>query len=132
MSNIPVQVIPGSLPLPVRVGGDEGPPGPQGPQGPKGDKGDQGDPGPVGPVGPQGGLQIVEQEADIVNVTDFNMVYPDSSWTKENTMILAVKGVLASGDLKQVGGYNATFTDYGFYGYLGGEFISAKIVLTKL
>ncbi|MEO3948034.1 hypothetical protein [Gorillibacterium sp. CAU 1737] len=75
---------------------------------------------------------IHEVNAEVVNVTDFNMAYPDNTWNKHNTVILAVKGVLANGNLKQVGGFNATFTDYGAYGYLGsGEFVSAKILLTK-
>ncbi|WP_238322712.1 hypothetical protein [Gorillibacterium massiliense] len=76
---------------------------------------------------------VLEVKADIVNMTDFNMAYPDDTWNKHNIVILAVKGVLESGNLKQVGGYNATFTDYGAYGYLGsGEFISAKILISKI
>lgn len=70
--------------------------------------------------------------ADVVNNTDFNMSYPDNTWNKTNTIILAVKGVPANGNLKQVWSFNATFTDYGAFGYLGSsEFVSAKIFITK-
>lgn len=74
---------------------------------------------------------ILEVEADIVNVTDFNMNYPDESWTKKNTFIVAVKGVLPDGSVKQQGNINATFTDYGIFGYLGNEFTKALILISK-
>lgn len=81
----------------------------------------------------QTGNTTVTVDADMISgTTDFNMAYPDSTWNKHNTTILAVKGVLSDGNLKQVGGFNATFTDFGAYGYIGSsEFVSAKIVLMK-
>lgn len=69
--------------------------------------------------------------ADIVNKTDFNMGYPNSTWNKSNTFILGVKGVQEDGSIKQLGNINATFTDYGIYGYLGNGFKSAEIILAK-
>lgn len=71
-------------------------------------------------------------DADIVNQTDFNMYYPDSTWNKENTIILGVKGILADGSIKQFGNINATYTDAGIFGYLGEGFTSAKIILSKV
>lgn len=70
-------------------------------------------------------------KADIVNGTDFNMSYPDSTWNKNNTYIAGVLGVLSDGTIKQYGNVNATFTDYGAYGYLGSGFVSAKILISK-
>ncbi|MEK4510250.1 hypothetical protein [Paenibacillus sp. FSL K6-2524] len=76
---------------------------------------------------------MLEVKADVVNITDFNMAYPDSTWNKTNTVIIAVKGVLKNGSLKQIGGFTATFTDYGAYGYLGNDgFVSAKIMISKV
>ncbi|MGL6187075.1 MAG: BppU family phage baseplate upper protein [Clostridium chrysemydis] len=70
-------------------------------------------------------------DAAIVNKTDFNMNYPDGSWNKNNTLILGVKGILDDGSVKQFGNINATYTDYGIFGYLGAGYKSAKIILTK-
>lgn len=70
----------------------------------------------------------------IVNKTDFNMNYPDSTWNENNTLILGVKGVVQNGEnkqIKQLGSLNATFTQYGVYGYLGQGFISAELIITK-
>ncbi|WP_245596206.1 hypothetical protein [Paenibacillus taiwanensis] len=74
---------------------------------------------------------IFAVRADIVNVTDFNMLYPDATWNKSNTLIVAVKGVLKDGTIKQLGAINATYTDYGVYGYLGQGFTSAQVCISK-
>ncbi|WP_020425748.1 hypothetical protein [Paenibacillus riograndensis] len=74
---------------------------------------------------------ITVVKADIVNTTDFNMNYPDTTWTKDNTFIVAVRGVLPDGNTKQMGAINATFTPFGIFGYLGGEFASAEILISK-
>lgn len=74
---------------------------------------------------------ILTVKADIVNTTDFNMSYPDPTWNKNNTFIVAVRGLLGDGSTKQIGNINATFTDYGIYGYLGAEFVSANILISK-
>ncbi|MCY9599131.1 hypothetical protein PC41400_08100 [Paenibacillus chitinolyticus] len=66
-----------------------------------------------------------------VNGTDFNFNYPDSTWNKSNTFIAGVIGVQSNGSLKQFGAINATFTDFGAYGYLGEGFVSAKILISK-
>ncbi|MCY9598563.1 hypothetical protein PC41400_14420 [Paenibacillus chitinolyticus] len=66
-----------------------------------------------------------------VNGTDFNFNYPDSTWNKSNTFIAGVIGVQSNGSLKQFGAINATFTDFGAYGYLGEGFQSAKILISK-
>ncbi|MBS6006871.1 MAG: BppU family phage baseplate upper protein [Clostridium baratii] len=73
----------------------------------------------------------VTVNVDIVNKTDFNMNYPDSTWNKDNTLILGVKGILADGTVKQFGNINATYTQYGIYGYLGAGYEAAKIIITK-
>ncbi|MDK8179735.1 hypothetical protein [Paenibacillus sp. UMB4589-SE434] len=78
---------------------------------------------------PVAAIQVVR--ADIVNVTDFNMSYPDATWGKHNTLIVAVKGVLKDGTVKQLGAINATYTDYGLYGYLGQGFASAQVFISK-
>lgn len=69
--------------------------------------------------------------ADIVNTTDFNMGYLDSTWNKDNTLVVGVKGILEDGTVKQFGNINATFTQYGIYGYLGAGYKAAKIIITK-
>ncbi len=81
-----------------------------------------------------GGKPIVTTltvSAQIVNTTDFNMAYPNATFNKNNTFILGVKGIQADGSVKQFGNINATFTDYGIYGYLGNGFKSAEIILGK-
>lgn len=71
-------------------------------------------------------------DATIVNKTDFNINYPDSTWTKDNTLLLAVKGSLEDGTIKQLGSINATYTDTGIFGFLGEGYTSAKIILSKI
>lgn len=67
----------------------------------------------------------------IAGTTDFNLNFPDSSWTKENTMVVAVIGTLADGNRRQLG-VNVTMTPYGMYGGLGtSDYVSAKVILQK-
>ncbi|TVX93052.1 hypothetical protein [Paenibacillus agilis] len=63
--------------------------------------------------------------------TDFNVNFPDNTWTPDNTVILAVIGKLADGSSRQLT-INATITPSGVYGALGSnEYVSAKIVLDR-
>ncbi|MEK4006100.1 hypothetical protein [Paenibacillus sp. FSL H3-0333] len=91
-------------------------------------------------INPSSGITINDTPLNsrkIVNVdlipgsTDFNMNFPDSSWTKENTMVVAVIGTLADGNRRQLA-VNCTITPYGMYGGLGtNEYTSAKVILEK-
>ncbi|MEK4512262.1 glycosyl hydrolase family 28-related protein [Paenibacillus sp. FSL K6-2524] len=64
--------------------------------------------------------------------TDFNANFPDDSWNKDNTIVLAVIGKLADGNTRQLG-TNVTMTPYGMYGGLGtNEYVSAKVILSKI
>ncbi|HEY4429564.1 MAG TPA: hypothetical protein VGN87_00855 [Paenibacillus sp.] len=67
----------------------------------------------------------------IAGTTDFNMNFPDSSWNKDNTMVLAVIGALSDGNRRQLG-VNCTITPYGMYGSLGtSDYVSAQVILQK-
>ena len=73
-------------------------------------------------------------DLQIVNVTDFNVLYPDATWNKDNTLIVAIKGTLSDGTVKQFPAPSATFTDEGIFGKLSDTetFTSAKIILSKI
>lgn len=63
--------------------------------------------------------------------TDFNMNFPDSTWNKDNTMVLGIVGILPDGNRRQLG-INCTITIYGMYGGLGtNEYVGAQAILSK-
>lgn len=67
----------------------------------------------------------------IAGTTDFNINFPDSSWSKDNTLVVAIIGTLADGNTRQLA-TNATMTPYGMYGGLGtNDYVSAKVILQK-
>lgn len=69
-------------------------------------------------------------DTPVIDGSSFNMAYPDETWNKNNTLIIAVKGEKEDGSLKQMS-VNATLTDFGIFGYAGDAFVTMKIVLAK-
>ncbi|MNM27076.1 hypothetical protein D3C81_375590 [compost metagenome] len=79
----------------------------------------------------QGKVSIPKMYPATITGTDFNITYPDASFTKNNTVVLGVIGFTADGTKKQQANLNVIFTDFGMYGSLGNEFVSASLLLGK-
>lgn len=79
----------------------------------------------------QGKVTIPKAYAATIVGTDFNLTYPDPTFTKDNTFVVGVIGLTSDGTKKQKADLNVIYTEVGMYGTLGVEFVSANILLAK-
>lgn len=63
---------------------------------------------------------------------NFNANYPDSTWNKENTIIVAIKAIQKDKTVKQIINVNPTLTEYGIIGWIGDDFESVDIIISKI
>ncbi|MCG7406788.1 hypothetical protein MH117_05100 [Paenibacillus sp. ACRRX] len=61
-----------------------------------------------------------------------NVFFPDSSWNKENSFVISVKGITADGTVQTVTSYGATYQDFGMYLGMPAGYDQAVVLLSKV
>ncbi|AZS13804.1 siphovirus ReqiPepy6 Gp37-like family protein [Paenibacillus lutimineralis] len=61
-----------------------------------------------------------------------DVFYPDSTWNKDNSYIISMKGVTTNGAIKPITNYDATFFDYGLFLGVPSGFTKVTVLLTRI